>query len=111
MARRDMCATAYSHTHTYLKQTGLLIFNLLFEIPHFWSNFQRVATGEVDTTVAAVGSTTMWSCMQDRDGLLWVKRLPFFFCYFFGCSWSSVAIAYRYLKRGRDTSSSVAQAC
>ena len=68
MARRDMCATAYSHTHTYLKQTGLLIFNLLFEIPHFWSNFQRVATGEVDTTVAAVGSTTMWACRKPEGG-------------------------------------------
>ena len=40
------------------------------------------------------------SCVwQDADGPLWVKRLPFFFCYFFGCSWASVSVSYQFFRR------------
>ena len=31
----------------------------------------------------------VWECVEDAGSPLWLKRLPFFFIYFFGCSWLS----------------------
>ena len=36
--------------------------------------------------------------VQDADSPLWLKRLPFFFAYFVGCSWSSAALTYRFVR-------------
>ena len=40
----------------------------------------------------------IWECVQDADSPLWLKRLPFFFTYFVGCSWSSAALTYRFVR-------------
>ena len=84
------------HSGLLVLSLGLFSFNMFFEIPHFYKNYSRAAAGMEDDTVASE-ATSMFECMQDPDGPIWVRRLPFFFCYFFGCSWSSVLICYRYL--------------
>lgn len=74
---------------------NLFAFNALIEIPHF---FQYHPSDSMDSDT--VERLSIFACYQDRDSPLWLKRLPFFFCYFFGCSWASVALSYRYLRRG-----------
>lgn len=70
---------------------GLFFFNAFLEIPHFFA-YRRESPESIGGGI--------WECFQDADSPLWVKRLPFFFCYFFGCSWCSVAVSYRYFRRG-----------
>merc|ERR1711988_55677 len=89
-----------THCTILFMSLGLFSFNAFMEIPHFYLNYQRAVAGVADDTV---GGTSMWECLQDPDGPIWIKRLPFFFCYFFGCSWSSVALSYRYLLRGQTS--------
>lgn len=80
------------HAGIMLAGLALFAFNALFEIPHFFS-YQR------DPTVAnqQVLPTGIWECYQQHDSPLWWKRLPFFFCYFIGCAWASVALTYRFV--------------
>jgi len=77
---------------------GLLIFNIGFEIPHFIQNWERSST--------STQIPSMWECASMPDSPLWLKRLPFFFCYFFGCSWSSTAILYRFFRSNAGSFSS-----
>ena len=77
-----------SHATLICGALALLFFNLGFEIPHFLLNWERSSTS---TEVPS-----MWECVSMPNSPLWLKRLPFFFCYFFGCSWSSTAILYRF---------------
>jgi len=77
---------------------ALFFFNAFLEIPHF---FQYSRPSEVPTA-------GIWECFQNRDSPLWVKRLPFFVCYFVGAAWSSVAISHRFVRimqscEGRNT--------
>ena len=72
----------------------LFLFNAVHEIPHFIFYHRE---GEA----AAKDFVGIWECHQHRDSPLWLKRLPFFFCYFIGCSWSSVALTYRFLRRNK----------
>mmetsp|Transcript_4098 Transcript_4098/g.7863 ORF Transcript_4098/g.7863 Transcript_4098/m.7863 type:complete len:362 (-) Transcript_4098:93-1178(-) len=76
------------HALILVGSVGLFMFNAFFEIPHFFI-YRR------DNTSAA-RVPGLWECIQERDSPLWLKRLPFFFCYFIGCSWSSVAVSYRF---------------
>jgi len=80
-----------AHTGVLLGSVGLFLFNACCEIPHFFHNYERVASGSVEST------PSLWTCMQDETSPIWVKRLPFFFCYFFGASWCSVALSYRHV--------------
>lgn len=73
---------------------SLFSFNALLEIPHFFF-YSR------DGTPADKPSIGVWECLQEKESPLWVKRLPFFFCYFIGCSWSSAVITYRFLRRNK----------
>jgi len=84
-------------THASLLVGGLSLFafNAILEIPHFFT-YHPSDSMESDT----VERLSIFECYQDRDSPLWLKRLPFFFCYFFGCSWASAALSYRYLRRG-----------
>ena len=68
---------------------GLFFFNALLEIPHFFRYEREGALAEVPG---------IWECVQDADSPLWLKRLPFFFAYFVGCSWSSAALTYRFVR-------------
>eukprot|EP00808_Paulinella_micropora_P022743 g68109.t1 len=68
---------------------GLFFFNAFLEIPHFFI-YQR--SGEEGTAVR------LWDCVHDAASPLWLKRLPFFVCYFVGCSWCSIALAYRFVR-------------
>eukprot|EP00300_Choanocystis_sp_HF-7_P007633 c15414_g1_i1.p1 GENE.c15414_g1_i1~~c15414_g1_i1.p1 ORF type:complete len:359 (+),score=69.40 c15414_g1_i1:54-1079(+) len=79
-----------THFALLLAAISLCLFNLLHEIPHF---FKYHRAGTPTESVAGV-----WECIQAEDSPLWVKRLPFFVCYFVGCSWSSMALAYRFQK-------------
>jgi len=82
---------------------GLFLFNLIFEIPFFLQNPGRVevpASSSSQIQMAQVAhptSPTLWSCHQDKWSPIWLKRLPFFFCYFFGCSWTSAALLIRFM--------------
>lgn len=76
----------------------LFCFNAFFEIPHFFK-YTRDASGETGGATAEIAG--IWECLHDPDSPIWLKRLPFFFCYFFGAAWSSLAISYRYFHRGR----------
>lgn len=84
-------------THAGLLVGGLCLFafNAFLEIPHFFRYHPSESMGSAD-----VERLSIFECYQDRDSPLWLKRLPFFFCYFFGCSWASVTLSYRYLRRG-----------
>lgn len=84
-----------THASLLVGGLGLCLFNALLEIPHF---FQYHPSDTMDTGTVEVLS--ILQCYQDSDSPLWLKRLPFFFCYFFGCSWGSCALCYRYLRRG-----------
>jgi len=84
------------HAAILLGSIGLFFFNAFFEIPHFFK-YQRGGT-------AAAHIPGLWECIQDESSPLWMKRLPFFFCYFIGCSWSSVAVAYRFMRAFRKAS-------
>lgn len=88
----DLCV------HAALLLTGLVLlgFNLCLEIPHFFANSER--SGGAD------GGATMFECIQDKQSPLWMKRLPFFFCYFFASSWASVALTYRFLIKEHSNS-------
>jgi|EP01046_Picozoa_sp_COSAG06_P074866 hypothetical protein len=88
MSWRDQAA----HALLLLGGTGIFLFNLLFEIPHFLS-FEREPSVVAETR-------GIWECVQDANSPLWAKRLPFFFCYYAGASWSATALAYRF---GRDS--------
>jgi len=70
---------------------GLFTFNAFFEIPHFFS-YQRESVED---------AKGIFECIQDKDSPLWLKRLPFFFSYFFGCSWMSVILLYRLIRGSR----------
>lgn len=89
-----------AHAALLMGGLGLLCFNGLIEIPHFF-RFQRDAADLNEPLGQAVDG--VWECLQDRDSAIWIKRLPFFFSYFFGCSWGSVAVNYRYFCRGHGT--------
>ena len=89
-----------AHAALLMGGLGLLCFNGLIEIPHFF-RFQRDAADLNEPLGQAVDG--VWECLQDRDSAIWIKRLPFFFSYFFGCSWGSVAVNYRYFSRGHGT--------
>jgi len=84
-------------THACLLVGGLCLFafNAFLEIPHFFRYHPSDSMASDD-----VERLSIFECYQDRDSPLWLKRLPFFFCYFFGCSWASAALSYRYLRRG-----------
>lgn len=84
-----------THAAVLLGGLSLFAFNALLEIPHF---FRYHPTDSVDGDTAELLS--IFECYQDRESPLWIKRLPFFFSYFFGCSWASAALSYRYLRRG-----------
>jgi hypothetical protein len=83
--------------HAALLVAGLALFsfNALFEIPHFFK-YNRAMEASVAANQAHVG---IWECSQEQNSPLWIKRLPFFVCYFIGSSWCSVAITYRFLRR------------
>lgn len=70
---------------------ALLFFNCAIEIPHFF-RYERPPDAE------GARVPGIWECVQDETSPLWLKRLPFFVCYFIGCSWASVAITYRFLR-------------
>lgn len=72
--------------------SGSFSFNALLEIPHFFA-YARAGT-------PTEGLPGVWECVQDAASPLWLKRLPFFFSYFVGCSWSSAALAYRAFRVG-----------
>ncbi len=76
------------HASLIVAALALLFFNLGFEIPHFIKNWERSSTSS--------DIPSMWECVSVPNSPLWLKRLPFFFCYFFGCSWSSCAILYHF---------------
>jgi len=84
-----------THATVLLGGLALFAFNALLEIPHF---FRYHPSDTVDASTVEVLS--IFECFHDRDSPLWIKRLPFFFSYFFGCSWFSAALSYRYLRRG-----------
>ena len=83
------------HSGVLLGALGLLLFNLGHEIPHFF-----VAKIADDLAPSAPSALGVWECIEDAGSPLWLKRLPFFFIYFFGCSWLSTFVAARYLTRG-----------
>jgi len=84
-----------THAALLMGGLGLFFFNAVLEIPHF---FRYHPSDTLDGSTVEVLS--IFECYQDRDSPLWLKRLPFFFCYFLGCSWGSCALCYRYLRRG-----------
>jgi len=88
-------ALAWPVLQVLLGGLALFAFNALLEIPHF---FRYHPSDTVDASTVEVLS--IFECFHDRDSPLWIKRLPFFFSYFFGCSWFSAALSYRYLRRG-----------
>jgi hypothetical protein len=79
------------HSGLLLVGIGLFLFNACFEIPHFFSNYERASAGTDES------GSGLWTCLQDEASPIWLKRLPFFFCYFFGCSWCSVALSYSHI--------------
>lgn len=81
-----------THACLLLGSLALFSFNAFFEIPHF---FQYSRHGGPTADVAGI-----WDCLHAPTSPLWLKRLPFFFCYFFGAATSSMAVSYRYLHRG-----------
>ena len=83
------------HSGLLLGALGLLLFNLVHEIPHFF--VAKIADDLAPSSSSALG---VWECVEDAGSPLWLKRLPFFFIYFFGCSWLSTFVAARYLTRG-----------
>jgi len=82
-----------THAVLLLAGVGLFFFNAFLEIPHFF--FVERTGAEAKSHIG------LWECHQSHDSPLWLKRLPFFFCYFIGCSWCSVAVAYRFLRMGK----------
>merc|ERR1712167_370486 len=88
MHKSKRWADTVTHAGILLAGTSLFAFNAFFEIPHFFL-YQRDAPEEVKG---------IWECFQDHDSPIWLKRLPFFFSYFYGCSWFSVALSYRFLR-------------
>mmetsp|Transcript_13583 Transcript_13583/g.29894 ORF Transcript_13583/g.29894 Transcript_13583/m.29894 type:complete len:341 (-) Transcript_13583:122-1144(-) len=81
------------HASLLAASAGLCFFNACIEIPHFF-----LQEGVASATTPLGGSA--FRCLQDAYSPVWLKRLPFFVTYMFGCSWSSVAISYHYLLRG-----------
>jgi len=73
------------HCSLFLASIGLLFFNACIEIPHFFAADEGGDDGGLESAFA---------CRQDVNSPIWVKRLPFFFAYFLGCSWCSVALSY-----------------
>jgi hypothetical protein len=73
----------------------LFCFNLFVEIPHFFA-YDRSAD-EGSGHGGPPTHVSIFECSQDKDSPLWLKRLPFFVCYFIGCAWASVALTYQTL--------------
>mmetsp|Transcript_1629 Transcript_1629/g.3919 ORF Transcript_1629/g.3919 Transcript_1629/m.3919 type:complete len:360 (+) Transcript_1629:124-1203(+) len=80
------------HATLLVASAGLFAFNAFVEIPHFFVHGQDAA--------AAQAGASMLECFQDVESPIWLKRVPFFAAYFFGCSWCSAAMSYRYFVRG-----------
>jgi len=104
----------FSHACLLMAGIGLFAFNALLEIPHFFTYSRKIveagASPETSEMSAAVPQHIgIWECHQDINSPLWVKRLPFFFCYFIGCSWCSAAISYRFLSCGAARSKHIPQ--
>mmetsp|Transcript_167139 Transcript_167139/g.536828 ORF Transcript_167139/g.536828 Transcript_167139/m.536828 type:complete len:131 (-) Transcript_167139:225-617(-) len=83
-----------THAALTVGAAALLGFNLLHEIPHFL--FFRKE--DDSAAVAPPPYSHIWTCAGDAESPLWLKRLPFFVAYFVGCSWCSVALAYRFAR-------------
>jgi hypothetical protein len=83
-----------THGAIVVASLSLILFNLCHELPHFW-DAQPLAPPP------AQGGSRAWACTEDHDSAIWLERLPFFVCYFFGASWCSTAVASRYFLRGR----------
>eukprot|EP00747_Dinoflagellata_sp_TGD_P163827 gnl/TRDRNA2_/TRDRNA2_182944_c0_seq1.p1 gnl/TRDRNA2_/TRDRNA2_182944_c0~~gnl/TRDRNA2_/TRDRNA2_182944_c0_seq1.p1 ORF type:complete len:316 (+),score=42.04 gnl/TRDRNA2_/TRDRNA2_182944_c0_seq1:63-1010(+) len=79
--------------HACLLVTGmsLLLFNAFVEIPHFFI---------YEKSAHEAKHGWVFECHQDAESQIWHKRLPFFFAYFFLCSWFSVGMSFRYFLRG-----------
>merc|ERR1719464_352828 len=80
------------HATLLAASAGLFTFNAFVEIPHFFKHGQDSA--------AAQAGASMLQCFQDAESPIWLKRVPFFAAYFFGCSWCSAAMSYRYFVCG-----------
>ena len=84
---------ALIHACIVVGSISLVTFNLLHELPHFFS-------AKPDAGVEARGAVTPFACTQDAESPIWLERLPFFVTDFIGASWCSTAIAARYWLRG-----------
>lgn len=81
------------HAGLLIGSVFLFLFNALVEIPHFF-DYSR----EADPAASTANGSGIWECVHDENSPLWLKRLPFFFCYFVGAAWSAVALAYRFVR-------------
>jgi len=87
----------FAHASLLLAGLALFVFNAFYEIPHFFK-YDRAIDADSAANQVHIG---IWECSQDEHSPLWLKRLPFFVCYFIGSSWCSVALAYRFQRRNR----------
>lgn len=87
------------HASIMVASLLLVAFNALHEIPHFFFHHELGPETIGEATPEGIGP---WACEHDADSHLWHKRLPFFVCYFFISSWSSVGLAMRYCVSGRS---------
>lgn len=90
------------HALIVVVSLGLLGFNAMHELPHFFA-FDASATSvaaAADSCAASRGNA--WRCEQDKDSPLWLSRLPFFASYFVGCSWFSTSLSARYYLHGSE---------
>lgn len=81
---------ALVHAVLVAASVGLVAFNFIHELPHF---FTATPLNSHDETPAR---PTPFSCTQDAESPIWLSRLPFFVTYFVGASACSTMLAVHY---------------
>ena len=87
---------AIVHALLVCASLSLIAFNVLHELPHFFSAVPLTGNSDVTAGPATRPSPTPFSCTHERDSPIWTSRLPFFVTYFVGASACSATLAARH---------------
>ena len=89
---------AIVHALLVCASLSLIAFNVLHELPHFFSAVPLNGNhnGNSDATAGPATRPSPFSCTHEHDSPIWTSRLPFFVTYFVGASACSATLAARH---------------